>query len=322
MESRPQGEAALLNVRDEQPNGTTIAGGTIDKYFSEKSEKYLEENFEEIMCLEKWQTFSIIIAFLSYIAMFIMISIKMGLIAGPGGFMYMFLLIPSYIGVIATTIYYHAWLKEKDIFDNAYRPDEKSSGCSLGTALSFVCLYLAALSCLVYITLLSAKLDSLLIAQYNIIGIPFYIFIGVAIFFFVFMLPAFILEKLYFCMMVLGVYILGIFLTFLMLNLKLDGGLKQNAFIALFSPVIISIILHALYLINKIVQEFKENFTINLFHLVGIILILLGTIFIALNADQSMSSATYTPVILFLFALLCFFDYSQFVPKEDSKDYN
>jgi hypothetical protein len=283
-----------------------------------------KEALDELSRINKSQNISFLISLFSLLIFFIMLAIKVENLTKDdkpkkNQYLFIYLLIPAYMAIIAITIYSNYLIRMKDLAEHIENGTKANSkGFSLGNVLFYVCLNISCACFLIYITLLAIKLDNfnvLLHIQFNVISIPFYILLGIVIFFFIFTIPAIIYSKLYFVMCVLSLYIISLFISFLLINLKADGNLKSS-FMIILSPLFVAFITHIIYSIHKMIEEFDETFKYNLFHTLGLILILTGTIFVSLNADQSTTRNSF-PVILYLFSILCFIDYNIFSCKED-----
>lgn len=285
-------------------------------------EKIFMLHIDQITCLENTQFWTQLISIFTFAVFLTMATIKAQY--SNSSFLYVYLLIPACITVIAMTIWANCYLKLKGIFDKAHEivKEEAHESCSFGTFISYVCLNLISACTLTYIILLTIKLDhfpGLAYAGFNLIAIPFYILVGIAVFYFIFILPAFIQNKLYFCLSVLGVYIVSTFLTLLMLSMKLDGSLKES-FILIFTPLLVSMTLHTAHAIWKIITESWDNFVYNIFNSIGVVLISVGTIFISVKADSNFDIPNYLPGVIYLIAFLFMIDYRIFICSDDKDE--
>jgi hypothetical protein len=298
----PNEQAVLkLSLATNEEVNTTAKESNYNDY--DQYEKIYLQHMEEIQTLEKRQMVSKVGFLIGLVIFFIMLAIKVQL---EKSFSYLYLLIPAYLTLVSMTVLANSYLLLKEVFDNAHRMvrEERSEGCSLGTILSLICLNMCAICVLLYITLLAIKIDNPEIlpnVTFNLISIPVYLSMGFCVFFFIFILPALLFHGYYFSILVICGYIVASFITFLMLNLKLDKSLLGNTFVNILTPMLVAYCLHLLYLITKFAFEKEENdrgFVINLIKFFGMAGLFASTVLIALKADGRSTLPNWVPVIL------------------------
>jgi hypothetical protein len=289
--------------------------------FDEELLRIYKKNMTRIINISKWieifKTTSII-AFLSFL---IVLAVRLVI-----NFPWYFLLIPSLITLLTFTLYLNNYLKLKDIFDeeasNSNISDKNEDNSSqIGSILSYSCLNLSALCLMIYLILLSAKIENVLYTAFNTIGIPIYIMAGIFLFYAIFIMPAFISNKLIAEIILIFVYILGFSIFFVLFNMRLDKNI-QISYLQVFSPIITTFVLNVCYTIYSLIisRDVLQSHKMGEFFLV--FSILTAVILIPLKLDGFIHIMDWIIVAIVIFGGICYFvdNLSNYVKKEEEDD--
>lgn len=325
LSKESQNEEAILKITQatsEDYKTTNKESNEYDQY-----EKIYMQHMEEIFKLEQRQQVSKILTLIGLIIFIIMLVVKVQV--NTKLYYYSYLLIPASLTIISMTVMANSYLLLKEVFDNAHKMvrEERAEGCSLGTILSLICLNMASVCVLLYLLLLTIKLDNmdnLINVTFNLISIPIYVSMGIAVFFFIFILPALIFHGFYFSIIVITSYITCFVISFLMLNLKLDKGLESNTYVTTLTPMMVAIFIHILYFLTRITLEKDENKGIlfNLVKFFGMAGIFASTVLVALRADGKSSIPNCLPIIVLGISLLMVSEYCWGSKDDEESSYN
>lgn len=209
--------------------------------------KLLEANIEKITTCTQVLNVTQKIGTVTFLIFLVLLGFKMKF--NIRSFMWVYVIIPLVISLISFTIMIHMYLKLKDIMDDAERFEEEgkhSSSVNFGTFISYLCLYALSINFLVYLICFSFKMDFMIFTKWNTIAITIYINLVIFLFYTVFVLPAFIQNKLYFEISFILSYLINSTAFILMLNLKLDQILDAK-FYLVFIPLYIALSYHFLF---------------------------------------------------------------------------
>ena len=265
--------------------------------------KIIEKHQDTITNITNTINFSELIGYVSFLVFLLMLTIRL---ASNMSFNWLFLLAPALTCLISFTILLNAYLKLKDLFDeseNENFEDEKTNS-SLGSILSYFCLNTASLCAFVYLILLSLKLQIIISINFNEAGIPIYVLFGIAVFYYIFILPAFIKNRLIFPLLMFGLYIISSFIFFVLLNMKLDKNMQGGYYSLVFLSMLITISFHMLFYTYLLVKSAKNNFLNYISNLVALLLLLLGLLLIGLKLDSVITIDNWVPMVLVIFAYM------------------
>jgi len=262
--------------------------------------KIIEKHHDKINNITNTINFSEIIGYLAFLVFLLMLTIRL---STNIGFSWLILLAPALTCVIAFTILLNAYLKLKDLFDEAEIFESEKSNHSLGSILSYFSLNAASLCVMVYLVLLGLKLQNLVSISFNETTIAIYVLYGIATFYYIFIFPAFIKNKLIFPLFMFGVYIISSFVFFLLLNMRLDRNLNTY-YTFVFSPLLISPLLHMICYSYLIIISSKKDYLNSISILVALALLLSGLLLVGLKADSLISVDIWVPMVLAILAYM------------------
>ena len=154
-----------------------------------------------------------IIGYFSFLAFLLMLTIRLS----PNiTFSWLILLAPSIACLVSFTILLNMYLKLKDIFDESENFNEEKNS-SIGSILTYFCLNTASICIIIFLVLISLKLQGIIALKLNEISIPLYLLSGIALFYYIFIFPAFVKNKLIFPLVMLGVYLVTSFIFMVLL---------------------------------------------------------------------------------------------------------
>ena len=275
----PETQEELDNFDDINPNVLKI----IDKY-----QKKITEITNVISVTEY-------IGYFTFLIFLLMLTIKL---SSNFEFNWMFLLLPAFICLISFSLLLNMYLNLKDIFDEAENIGNEEKNTSLGSLLSYLCLNTGCICVGLYLFLITLKMQGYVLLKLNEIAIPLYILSGIAMFYYIFIFPAFIKNKFYFDISVIGLYILGSFTFLVTINSKIDT-VSKNPFVNLFLFFLIPIVFHMIYYLYLLITN-PETILNNLSMLVSIILIFSGLLMFGLKLDNSITVENWVPMILII----------------------
>jgi len=268
--------------------------------------KIIEKHQDKIITITNIINISEFIGYLSLLVFLLMLAIRLS----PNvSFNWLILFTPAATCVISFTIILNAYLKLKDIFEESDNLEEenKNSSSSLGSILSYFCLNSASLCALVYLVLLSLRLQNIIISiNYGEIAIPIYVLYGIAVFYYIFILPAFLKNKMIFPLFIFGVYIIASFIFFVLLNMKLDkimqGGYYSLIFFSMLSAIAFQIVYYGYLLVKAIMV--KNNFVIYISIEIALSLLLVALLLTGLKLDSVISIDNWVPLVMIIFSYM------------------
>lgn len=274
--------------------------------------KIYEQNIERIVNLSKRINVTHLITIFSFLIFCLSLAIRL---VKSTTFSFLYLLVPALISLLSFTMLLNTYLKLKDIFDEAEKkriehsdndiesfnkPVIEEDSYSIGSNLSYLCLNSASLLICVYAILLALRVEGLITFNWNIITIPIYLILGLALFYAIFILPAFIQNKLNYEIALIFTYIICSVIFLVMLNLNLDGNANYS-YVNIFIPLFFVIGMNCVYSIVNVLSDYKNNMLFsrisNLFLIFGIFC---ATALVALKADKLLPDmADWVPVLVF-----------------------
>ncbi len=258
-------------------------------------------------CEEKIKLFQIL-GYVLIIIFFALLMIKFSL-KNEKELKYFYLLLPSILVILTFSFSFNYFLKlkqliekdEADILSHNTKID-----CSMGNFLSYLCLNLVCLSICVYLLLLSLKLEKAIPdLGLSMVNIPIYISLGIIFFYFIFILPAFIMNKFYWEIILIASYLINSILFSILLSMKIDHQTKLK-FAEVFIPLLLALGIQFIYTIVKFFMA-EGCFIMKLLSFVSVSFIL-GTFFhLVIILDQEDAyKYVYRLSVLFLFSAIIF----------------
>lgn len=275
----------------------------------------IHENFETLNPLHNYQLLFKITGLISFFIFLILLLVKLILIDKESKeytsekFTYYYLLLPALLTIVSATLWANFLLKTRIVMENAVKQyrNEQIEGFDLGHFICYLGINSAGIGMAVYFVLLSVKLqnkidpmNSSVFNSFNIIAIPIYIISGILLFNFIFLVPGLIKSKLYLLVFNISNYSINGFISFLLLNLKLDKMIDV-AFFVVFIPLILAIFIslaQAAFLIF-----YSNHIFLSILYFLGILSLLIGVDLIALKSDKKINQS-YLPVIFLLISFL------------------
>jgi hypothetical protein len=300
-----------------------------NKDLFEQYERILHENMNEITRLDDYKYISLIIGIVSSFVFLILLLVKLILVdqaqdpkLTSSQFTYYFLLIPATISLISFTLWANFYLKMNEIFDRAHKRirHEENENFNFGNFLSYFTVNLTCICILLYLVLLVIKLQTLNNAEtqniyntFNIIAIPCYFTYGILLLYFIFVMPAFLLNKWYFFTFMLANYFICSFVSFLLINFRLDN-ITSIKFLFNFAPLLFAVFLNLIYIGMKVAEDCSINR--NILDFFAILLIFTGLDLIALRLDGHITKS-YLPIIFLIVGLLLSLNYKAIFCKDE-----
>lgn len=271
--------------------------------------KIIEKHHNKIATITNTINISEFTGYISFLVFLVILSIRL---SPKISFNWLILLAPAATCIISFTILLNAYLKLKDLFDESDNFEEeehntKNNNGSLGSILSYCCLNTASLSILVYLVMLTLKLQGILnIINFNDMAIPIYILYGIAVFYYIFIFPAFIKNKMIFLLFMFGLYIIASFIFFILLNMKLDKSIQGGYYSLVFFSMLLAIGLHMIcfcYLIAINIYE-KKNILNHISITIALLLLLVVLLLTGLSLDNVIKIDNWIPSVIAIFAYM------------------
>lgn len=287
-----------LNL-DTNTNNTTKSIDEIDSFML----KVYEQNINKIILLSNRINTSYITTLLSSLILLIMLLAKLASIAG---IYYIYLFIPAAISIIAVYVLLNTYLNMKDIFDEAQGTDiERKQGSidedNIGTQITYVCLNVSSLMLVVYVLLLTLRLDNMIDYNFNSVSIPVYIIMLIGGFYAVFILPALIQNRIYADIILIFSNLCGIMIFVILINSKLDYN-YDISYMNIFKSLFFSFGIDLIYLVTCFFKEFKSNLSDCLCSICFVLSLIISNILIALRLDGVIFFDVYIPPLIILIA--------------------
>jgi hypothetical protein len=266
----------------------------------QEMEEYLEKFYQTSMekinsCSNAIKTFNII-GVISFIGFLILLAVRL---TKDIRFSILYLLIPALVCVISFAIVLNMYLRLKDIFDEAEKQKEEDTS-QIGSILTYFCLNTCAVGVIIYLILLSLKIENFVDAQWNIITMPFYLVLGILCFYWIFIIPAFWHNKLFYEMVMISFYLICGFTFTFMINFKLDGD-YSTSYLKIFSVPLFALGLNIiLSMVMCLISEKNDLFS-KILKVVFLIFAFISLLLIPLKADSLLKFYdNWVPVVLFL----------------------
>jgi hypothetical protein len=305
-----------------------------NKDLYEQYERTIQENLEEITRLDDYKKIFLVTGIIFSLIFLILLLVKIILFdqkneskMTPSQFTYYFLLIPAALSIICFTIWANFYLRMNEIFDRAHKRirNEENESYNFGNFLSYFTVNFTCLCVIAYVVLLAVKIQNYdspgtqsVYNTFNLIAIPCYFTYGILLLYFIFVIPAFLLNGWYFLTILLASYMLCSFVTFLLINFRLDNIISLK-YLFIFAPLLFAVFLNLVYIGMKISNEYilkiMMDFTAVLCFFVGLDLI-------ALRLDGHINQS-YLPIIFIIIGLLLLINYKEiFCKDEEDKEVN
>ncbi len=300
-----------------------------DQMLDEYLMQVYEKNISKINTIQKTMDISKVIAVISVLLFLILLAIKV-----DRDFTWFVPFIPAATALLSFAVLFNLFLKLKDIFDDTGKSEDKDKddeeSSHIGSNVSYFCLNLIVLNVLIYMILFSLKCDNIMESDWNVISIPIYIVFGIATFYAIFILPAFIQNKMYMESIMLFTYLICSFIFFILINLKGDKNIASEYF-SVFLPFIFPLGLHFIYLISILVVSKKNNWFRLITESGWLFFLFVACVLIIAKADKVDSKTGYgywLPVVMVLIGycmfvsekVLSFFGWKKESDEEEVKE--
>jgi hypothetical protein len=226
--------------------------------------------------------------------------------------------------ILAFTTFLNMYLKLQDILHEEIeklRNEEKS--VNVGSILSYFSLNTSAVCLCVYFTLVALKLTETIVTEWNVIAIPLFILCGISLFYLIFIMPAFLTNRLYLELALIFIYFVSMFMFIVFLNLRLDKQIN-TPFKQIFVPLIISFSLNLGFCIFLVfANKDINNLKMKVMYMISIILFLIASVITPVKLDNELQMPGFTPVLLIFFAvlILVYDDITNlFIPSHEEED--
>lgn len=296
--------------------------------------KIYSENFAVIESSSAMMQYGEITSMVSFLVFLMCIAVKLSPL---GNFSWVYLNIPGIISLLSLTFTFNMFLRLKDLIDKAelkiIRKNTEEQPKKTGLVYSFIVLNLIGISLIVFIFVLSLRLDGKISPKkdINLVFIPLYIAIILSVSYAIFISPAFFNQKLIFEIILIFLYIISALLFVSLLSENINNNVKTKRSrkkYFCFIPFYITFCSHLVYLVAKIIIAFKENLIGKIMVAGGIALFLSGCITANVKLNRRDYTKHYGEAILFIlgFVLICgdtivnFFYDRQEKEREEIKD--
>lgn len=199
-------------------------------------------------CEEKIKLYQIL-GYVFIIIFFALLVIKYSL-KNEKELKYYYLLLPSTIATMTFSFSFNYFLRLKQLIEKEEEDilsQNNKMDCSMGNFLSYLCLNLISFSICVYFFLLALKLENAISETgLSMVNIPIYISLGIIFFYFIFILPAFLMNKLYWGIILIASYLINAVVFLILLSMKLDHQAKLK-YAEVFVPVLIALGIQFVY---------------------------------------------------------------------------
>jgi hypothetical protein len=250
--------------------------------------KIYERNLSKISKVSYWMKVFKITGIFTFLIFLITLTVRVKV-----SFSNFFLLSLIIVALICFTGLLNMYLKLKDIFDEEEVTTEGEEGSSqIGSVLTYFCLNTVAISFMIYMVLVCLKLENFITINWNIIGVPIYVVFGIFLFYAIFILPAFLQNKLYIELIIIFVYLICGFVFTILLNFKLDKNLNSS-FMNVFTSIIFALGLHTIYILIEIFNNFKSETFSKFGALIFALLSIVSLVLIPLKADGLIPNMDY-----------------------------
>jgi hypothetical protein len=211
---------------------------------------FFHKNLNKINTISKWMNIFKILAILSFFLMVILLAVRLAT-----DFSWCFLLIPSLSSVVCLGVFLNLYLGLINLIEE-FESQNKENSSKVGSVLTYMCLNTSALSLSIFMIILAARMDLLIMTNLNILAIPLYFMFGLFFFYGIFILPAFCQNKLYAEITLIFVYLMGTFIFFVLLFLKLDQDVMIG-FFYVFLSIIFTLGFHLVYIVINIFAKMR-----------------------------------------------------------------
>jgi hypothetical protein len=282
-------------------------------------EYLLETQIAKLNNLTNFKNFALYTGYFSTLFFLFLLIFKVN-----NGFSWFYLLPIALTSILAFSTFFNVYLKLQDFFQQELaKLKNQDLPLSLGSWLSYLSLNIAVICLSVYFILISLKLTQIIATEWNILAIPMIILFCISLIYIIFIMPAFIANRLYLEIALVFVYLVSAILFMFFLNLRLDRQITTT-FLQIFLPLIISLSLNFVYCVFKLFNNKVNNgLKTKLVYLVSIILLLVASITASLKLDGEIQMPGYVPVLLSFFAVLMLIHddlAALFIQKEEEEE--
>jgi hypothetical protein len=215
-----------------------------------------------------------------------------------------YILLPFLLAsILAYTTFLNMYLKLQDIIhEEIAKIKNEDSSINIGSLLSYFSLNVSSLCLCVYVLLATFKLDGLIQTEWNVLAIPIFISCGVCLFFLIFILPAFLTNKLYYELVTIFIYFLANFMFLIFINLKLDKEIGSK-FKQVFLPLILAFSLHLGFCFILLFTS-KDGFKTKMINVLAVSMLLAVSVIIPLRLDNEIQIPAWVMPMMVLVAVL------------------
>ena len=220
-------------------------------------------------------------------------------------FSWFFLLIPAYMCVFSFIINLNTYLKLNDIIEEAQQHADQEVS-KIGSILSYFCLNSVSLCIVIYLLLVSLQIEEVIVSSWNLIAIPIYLSLGILTFYWIFILPAFLHNRLYWETSLTLVYLICSFVFTSMLNFKLDKT-YSGGFINISASLLFALGYNFIYITIQAFYTQKLQLSGKLSSIAFLAISIVSLVLLGLKADGILLSMHYwVPVFIFTLGLFIF----------------
>jgi hypothetical protein len=279
-------------------------------------EYILENQSEKLTKLTNLKNFSLYMGHFSILACLFILIFRANFL-----FSYSYPLIFALISIISYSISLNIYLKLQDLIQDEILKLKNEQTFNIGSLLSYLSFNIIGLCLCFYLILITLRLEGVLPgSNWNTLAVPMFISCGICLFYIIFILPAFLTNRLYMELGTIFVYFISAFVFLILFNLKLDKELDIT-FMKAFMPLIIAFSLNFGFCLILLFAK-GNNLKGKFLYLCSVVILLTISIITPLKLDEIVILPGWVCVLLLFFAvfLLTYEDLSGlFISQEEEE---
>lgn len=217
------------------------------------------------------------------------------------------ILLFAFAAILALVALCNIYVKLKVMLDMI--KESKNQLVSISIIVSYICINLGGICCLLYLALLSVKIYDDSFMTWSIISVPIYFTVCILILYSLFLLPVMLISKMRIEIILIFSSLFCVLTFLILLNSKLDSGSNDLTWTVLSIPVHLALIAYFAYIsINYYYMTVQEQQLekINLvLQLLSIFLFINSVAFHIIQLNNS-GQLDYIPCTILLAGSLCF----------------
>ena len=257
-------------------------------------------------CEEKLKIFQIL-GYIFIIIFFVLLVIKFS-VKNEKELKYFYLLIPTILATLLFSLSFNYFLKLKQLIEKEEEDilaGNLNADCSMGNFLSYLCLNFICLAICIFFILISCKLENQIpFVGLSMVNIPLYISLGIIFFYFIFILPAFILNRYFWGIILISSYLINATIFLILFSMKIDHQTNLT-FTKIFIPVLIALIVQLIYSLYQLFAG-ENSLVMKVLDFCSISFFLGSVIYLTVILDLNDNTQKHKISILFLTSAVLF----------------